>query len=199
MKIIGLIQMSMKAAVKEHFSHHFLNNNISIRFKSHIDYIHGINYIKSINENENLLLRKFTIEDVDKCTELFKEVFSDYPWYDKWVSVNQAKIYLTELIVNPVFEGFVAYKSSNIVAVCFGHKRSWWTGKEFVIDEFYVAKDMQGNGIGTELMNFVKNSFISENYTRLVLLTNKDIPAEEFYAKNGFRINEHRISMIKEF
>jgi len=191
--------MSMKAAVKEHFSHHFLNNNISMHFKSHINYIHGINDIKSVNDDEKFVIREFTIEDVDKCAELFKEVFSDYPWYDNWVSINQAKKYLNELILNPVFEGFVAYEGSNVIAVCFGHKRSWWMGKEFFIDEFYVAKEMQGNGIGSELLNYVKYSLMEEDYRRLVLLTNKGIPAEEFYAKNGFYNNENRISMINEF
>lgn len=192
---MGLIFVSMKAVVREHFSH----NVISKHWKSHIDYIHGINNVKSIDENENLLIRKFTIEDVDKCVELFKDVFSDYPWYDNWVSVGQAKIYLMELIGNPVFEGFVAYEGSNIAAVCFGHKRSWWMGKEFFIDEFYVANEKQGNGIGTKLMNYVKASLIKKNYTRLVLLTNKGIPAEEFYAKNGFYTSKNRIGMISEF
>jgi len=190
--------MSMKTTVKEHFSNHFLNNNISMHFKSHIGFIQGKNEFKLLNKDKNLLIKKFTIEDVDECAELFKEVFSDYPWYDNWVSFSQTKTYLMELIQNPVFEGFVAYEGSKIVAVCIGHIRSWWMGKEFFIDEFYVAKDMQGNGIGTELMDYIKNSFISKNYTRLVLLTNKDIPAEEFYAKNGFQINENRINMINE-
>ncbi len=189
--------MSMKAMVRERFSHHFLSRNISKHWKSHILHFHGVTN-SSINDNRNLRMKKFSINDADKCAELFKEVFSDYPWYDNWVSVSQTKTYLMELIKNPVFEGFVAYEGSQIVAVCIGHKRSWWMGKEFFIDEFYVSNEKQGIGIGTELLEHVKNNLIEENYRRLVLLTNKEIPAEEFYVKNGFQISENRISMINE-
>ena len=71
-------------------------------------------------------------------------------------------------------------------------------GKEFFIDEFYVRDKNQGNGIGTRMMNYIKKQLIEEEYTRLVLLTNKEIPAEEFYIKNGFYNNHDRTVMVKE-
>lgn len=184
--------MSIKATVKEHFSEH------SRLLKNHFSYIHGLNDIGVVYKDEDIVMRKFTIKDTDKCAELFKEVFSAYPWYDDWVSIDQARNYLMELIENPVFEGFVAYKCLNIVAVCFGHKRSFWTGKEFFIDEFYVRNESQGNGIGTNMLNYVKESLIEEDYKRLVLLTNKGIPAEDFYIKNEFYNNQKRTVMVNE-
>lgn len=190
--------MSIKASVKEHLTIHFTSSPRSRHWMNHISHFHGLNDTRLINESRNLLLKKFTYKDIAKCAELFKEVFSSYPWYDKWVSLNQAKNYIVELVENPVFEGFVAYENSQIVAVCFGHKRSWWMGKEFFIDEFYVRNECQGNGIGTKLLNYVKKSLSEEDYGRLVLLTNKGIPAEEFYIKNGFYTNNDRINMIKE-
>jgi len=70
-------------------------------------------------------------------------------------------------------------------------------GKEFFIDEFYVRNESQGNGIGTRMMDYIKKQLIEEEYTRLVLLTNKGIPAEEFYIKNGFYNDNDRTVMIK--
>ena len=184
--------MSIKMAVKEHFLEH------SRHIKNHFYYIHGLNGVMSVNKDMNVLIREFNLKDTDKCAELFKEVFSSYPWYDDWTSFDQAKNYLMELIQNPVFEGFVAYEGQNIVAVCLGHKRSWWMGKEFFIDEFYVRNESQGNGIGTKMMDYVKEILIEENYMRLTLLTNKEIPAEEFYIKNGFYNNQNRTVMVNE-
>lgn len=189
--------MSIKA-VKEHFSEHFSSNSISKHWNNHLHAIIDIKVLESDKNDKDFGMRKFKIEDTAKCAELFKEVFSDYPWYDYWVSVDQARNYLMELIKNPVFEGFIAYEGSAVVAVCFGHKRSWWRGKEFFIDEFYVANEMQGNGIGTELLNYVKESLIKLGYRQMVLLTNKEIPAEEFYIKNGFYNNQNRTVMSKE-
>lgn len=187
--------MSIKA-VKEHFSEHFSNSVISRHWSYHFYNSDEINSVES--EFQELKFRKFSIEDTDKCVKLFKEVFSNYPWYDNWISEDMAKDYLTELIKNPVFEGFIAYEGLKVVAACFGHKRSWWMGNEFFIDEFFVAGIKQGNGIGTKLMNYVKNSLIKDDCRRLILLTNKEIPAEEFYIKNGFYTNKNRIIMINE-
>ncbi|WP_414468408.1 GNAT family N-acetyltransferase [Methanobacterium sp. ACI-7] len=182
-------------AVKEHIHDHFSNNIISKHLNHHFI---NITEIKLENEYSKLSFKQFNFKDIDKCTRLFKEVFSDYPWYDDWVSEDQARNYLIELIENPVFKGFIVYKSKEIAAVCFGHTRSWWMGKEFFIDEFFVSPKIQGNGIGTKLMDFVKNSLKEESYKRLVLLTNKDIPAEDFYIKNSFYAKKNRISMVNE-
>ena len=190
--------MSINSSVKEHICEHFLNSPISRHWNHHFPDLNGISKIKSESEDQKLEIRKFRLDDTDNCTKLFKDVFSDYPWYDNWVSFKQARKYLIELIENPAFEGFVVYEDSDIVAACFGHKRSWWMGKEFFIDEFYVSNLKQGNGVGTKLLNHVKESLIQEDYSRLILLTNKEIPAEDFYIKNGFYNNPSRINMIKE-
>jgi len=190
--------MSIKVSVKEHFSEHFSSSPISRHLRNHFSVTNGINDIGLYNKNGNILIRKFAIGDIDKCAELFKEVFSAYPWYDNWVSFEQARTYLMELIENPVFKGYVAYNGHDMVAVCFGRKRSFWTGKEFFIDEFYVKNESQGNGIGTRMLDYVKESIIEENYRCLILLTNRGIPAEEFYIKNGFYNNQNRTVMVKE-
>ncbi|MBI5680420.1 MAG: GNAT family N-acetyltransferase [Methanobacterium sp.] len=186
--------MSLKSSVKAHFTYSSFSPHLN-KFHSHIL---GINDLNLHNDTNELKIRKFTLRDTDKCAELFKNVFSAYPWYDEWTSLDQSRKYLMELIKNPVFEGFVACEGQEIAAVCFGHRRSWWMGKEFFIDEFYVQNEVQGNGIGTQLLDYVKNNLKTENYTRLVLLTNKGIPAEEFYIKNGFNNNQKRIVMVKE-
>ncbi|MGZ7043989.1 MAG: N-acetyltransferase family protein [Methanobacterium sp.] len=189
--------MSIKA-VRDHFYDHFSKSPFSKHWNYHLASSNKSNVIEFENKKQYLEFRKFNIEDFDKCAELYKEVFSDYPWYDEWDSVKQAKTYLMELIKSPVFEGFVIYDGSQIAAACFGRKRSWWTGNEFFIDEFFVSREKQGNGMGTKLMDYVKDSLRKEEYKRLTLLTNKGIPAEEFYFKNGFYNNENRIVMINE-
>lgn len=186
--------MSLKAIVKQHFSH----DHISRHWNMHFSDINEIELTEIENLNETILMKKFNTNDIEKCSELYLRVFSDYPWYDDWLSLNQVQNYLKELTDNPVFEGFVAYENSEVVAVCLGHSRTWWTGKELFIDEFFVRNERQGNGLGTKLLKYVKEYLKNENYERLILLTNKGIPAHEFYMKNGFNNNEQRTVMVKE-
>jgi aminoglycoside 6'-N-acetyltransferase I len=178
---------------------HFINSPVSQHFKKHANLFREQNLVNtSINSDENVIMMEFTFKDMDACVELYKDVFSSDPWNDIWISSKQVKYYLNELINNPVFKGFVAYQNSKLIAVCFGHKRSWWTGKEFFIDEFYVSNDLQGTGIGSCLLEFVEYSPVIGDCFRLILLTNKNFPAEEFYLKKGFNINDERIVMAKD-
>jgi len=186
--------MSIKTHVQEHFS----QSPFSKHFNKHFPIKEII--VKQINSsNHQVEIRKFNIEDIDECVELYKKVFNGSPWFDNWISTNQVRNYIEELIKNPVFEGFIAYENSNsITAVCFGHKKSWWTGKEFIVDEFYVNQDSQGNGLGTLLLESIAEYLAVEDYERLTFTTNKEIPAEKFYIKNGFYKKDKRIFMIKD-
>jgi aminoglycoside 6'-N-acetyltransferase I len=186
--------MSIKSVFREHFEQSPIAEHWAYFFPD--DSGNEIN--DSICIDNGIDIRNFTLGDLDKCAELFQKVFSDYPWYDDWVSLDQTRTYLDELIRNPVFEGFVAFESSKVVGVCLGHSRSWWAGDEFFVDEFYVENERQGNGIGSKLLDYVSTHLAEEGYTRLTLLTNKGIPAEDFYLKNGFYNNLERTFMVKK-
>ena len=80
------------------------------------------------------------------------------PFLSKSYYAGRRCDYLKELIENPVFEGFLMCKDSKIVAVCLGRRRSWWRGKEFFVDEFFVETGRQGNGIGTKTVDFLVNT-----------------------------------------
>ena len=188
--------VSVKSMVRAHFSNFLISEHI----KKHRTFYSDRNQMEFFTKfYDNFEMRKFTNEDLDGCIKLYKEVFSSEPWNDGWLSNDQVRYYLNELIENPVFEGFVAYENSDLIAVCLGHKRSWWSGKEFFIDELFVANNMQGIGVGTHLLNYVECNPLISDCMRLILLTNKDLPAEKFYLKMGFKINENRIIMEKNF
>lgn len=140
--------------------------------------------------------KQFVSRNIDECTNLFLKVFSGEPWNDQWESFNQAREYLVEFLENPGFEGFIVSDNDRIVGACFGHKRSWWKGKEFYIDEIFIDNEMQGRGIGSGLLDFVKARLLKQEIQTLVLLTEKGLPAELFYKKNGFHSSETNIFMF---
>ena len=186
--------MSIKTLVHEHFK----QNLISKHWVMHNSTIKNQEIKEALIINENLKIKKITINELEKCAELYLKVFSSSPWYDMWKSTVQVQNYLRELMFNPVFEGFMVCEGDRVVAVCLGHRRSWWMGKELFIDEFCVDNEIQGNGIGTMLINFMWEYLSQEGYERFILLTNKDIPAQKFYLKNGFKTNDDRLSMVKK-
>ncbi|MFZ0441741.1 MAG: GNAT family N-acetyltransferase [Methanobacterium sp.] len=185
--------MSVKLLVKEHFT----NSPLSEHFKKHARIYNVKSRLNTLNYYETIEMRNFTSTDMDACVDLYKNVFNADPWNDVWKSRDQVRDYLEELIGNPVFVGFVVFDNSKIIAACLGHKRSWWAGREFFIDELFVSDEMQEKGIGTRLLEYVECNPLLGDCQRLILLTNRNMPAKEFYLKKGFNIKENRIMMGK--
>jgi aminoglycoside 6'-N-acetyltransferase I len=130
--------------------------------------------------------RRFTDHDIDECTTLFLNVFSKAPWNDQWSSFDHAKTYLMEITESPSFLGFVAVKEERIVAACLGRRKTWWSGPEYYIDEFFIDTALQGKGLGTILLNQIKTAVLADGMRAIILLTDRELPAARFYEKNGF-------------
>ncbi len=140
--------------------------------------------------------KTFEIANLGECTQLFINVYSREPWNDHWESFDQAGQYLLEFINNPAFQGFVVFDDTRIIGVCLGHQRSWWQGKEYYINEFFIDHEMQGKGIGTGFMEFVKKSLVEQGVKMIILMTHQGFPAEMFYKKNHFLESKSMIFMV---
>ncbi|WP_242615029.1 GNAT family N-acetyltransferase [Paenibacillus solani] len=137
--------------------------------------------------------------DLEPCSELMLKVFSGEPWFDQWDSVLHVQQYLAEFMDNPVFMGFVIEQEGKILGASFGHTKSWYSGKEYCIQEYYIDTDLQGGGLGSALMHGIKGYLKSINIHCMVLLTEKDLPAEDFYRKHGFEVKKDIIFMANRF
>ncbi|WP_332645865.1 GNAT family N-acetyltransferase [Lysinibacillus sp. 54212] len=124
-------------------------------------------------------------DDLTECTETFIEVFNDEPWNDQWTFI-QAKKYLVDFYKTPGFLGVLAVENDEIIGCILGVHRVWWSGDEFFINEMCVKKQQQNKGIGKSLLNYLIKELDNTKVTNIILLTDRGIPAEEFYKKNGF-------------
>lgn len=137
-------------------------------------------------------------EQLNECADLLMRVYREEPWNDQWPSRELAARYLCELMDNPVFTGFVACQNGKIVGVCFGHKRTWWDGDEFFIDEFFIDHNRQRSGIGSTLMQYVQTWVKAKQFTWLTCMTKMNFPSERFYLKNGLARSDELIFMYQK-
>ena len=140
--------------------------------------------------------RPFAAQDLDPCADLFIQVFSQPPWNDRWPSTEVARAYLEEFVNTPGFQGFVVVLDQQIVAFLLGHRKQWWSGTEYYIDEFGVHPKVQGQGIGTMLIDHLKQSLSQAGIYTITLLTARDTPAAAFYAKQGFVTHQRMAFMF---
>ncbi|GEK34642.1 GNAT family N-acetyltransferase [Kurthia sibirica] len=144
-------------------------------------------------------IRPLTAEDLSACTELFLKVFTQPPWNDQWTSTEAARIYLEEYSHNPVFLGFILEENNCIVGASFGNTRSFYTGVEYCISEYFIDDRVQHSGYGTFFMQQIEKELIKKDIHIIALHTERDTPAEKFYAKLGFTASDMNIFYYKVF
>ena len=131
-------------------------------------------------------LKRLTIRDRKMITELFTDVFTNEPWNDDWSDTEQLNAYITDLTGQSYSLTLGYFDGDRLAGLSMGYIKHWYSGTEYIINEFCVDRKMQGKGIGSESMNAIE-AYLSENgISQIFLLTDKDVPAYSFYQKNGF-------------
>lgn len=129
--------------------------------------------------------RSFETNDLLRCTHTFINVFNQEPWNDEW-SAETAFQYLLDYTNTSGFIGIVAEEGKEIIGFIFGVRKPWWSGDEFFINEMCVSAEKQKTGVGSKLMKFLEEKLKMDGIENITLLTDRGIPAEIFYKKNGF-------------
>ncbi|MFD2115771.1 GNAT family N-acetyltransferase [Paenibacillus yanchengensis] len=141
-------------------------------------------------------IRMFSDNDLAGCVQLLISVFNEEPWNDNW-TVEKAELYLMDFVNNPGFMGYIAENSTGVIGFLFGYRKRWWSADEFHVNEFCVKISEQRRGIGKELMKILEDDLVKQKIMNIVLLTNKGVPAMEFYERNGFTAVERIVFLAK--
>ena len=142
------------------------------------------------------MIKTFSIDDIQKCSELFIDVFNGSPWNDKWTS-ETANIYLQELIDNKRFLGFTLWDNDLLIGAVFCHMKNHYRGDEIFVDEMFISPDYQRKGYGMKLMNEVEKFAKDNSFISITLLTGKGKTAFDFYEKFGCKHLEYLAFMYK--
>lgn len=141
-------------------------------------------------------MKPIKIEMIDELAALFADVFNSPPWNDGW-SAEQAKNRLLDIINTPKFHGMAEYSGDRIIGLIMGHGEQCFDGVHFQILEFCVARDMQGKGIGGQMIAEFTGYLHRKGICNIYLLTMRGRHTEGFYQKNGFKTSEYMCLMSK--
>ena len=98
---------------------------------------------------------------------------------------------LKDFMSNKDNRGFVAKTDNKIIGFAYGYFQNRPDGKKmFYLYAIDIEKEYQGNGYGTNLMNYIKEYVKSIGCYKMYLSTNKsNIPACKCYEKVGCELN----------
>ena len=143
-------------------------------------------------------IKELTIEEIDIIKSFFKDVFMREPWNDDWSDDEQLHQYITDIIGNRNSLAFGLFEEEQLLGLALGNIKHWYTGTEFFVEEFCVKTEMQGQGLGTEFLRLLEVELRVRDIKTIFLMTGKEMPAFEFYRKNGFEEIINHVSLKKD-
>ena len=144
-------------------------------------------------------LKVLSLEDRKIITDLFTDVFTNEPWNDDWSDRKQLDAYITDLTGQSYSLTLGYFDGDWIMGLSMGYIKHWYSGTEYVINEFCVDRHSQGKGIGTAFMKAIEAYLSEKGICQIFLLTDKDVPAYTFYQHNGFTEQIGNVAFAKRF
>jgi len=142
------------------------------------------------------LIREFLNSDLQKCCEVFIQVFNTFPWNDKWTDKTACE-YLKELIDNKKFIGYTLWDNSILVGAIFCHMKTHYKGDEIFVDELFISTEYQRKGYGSALMESIEKYARENSLRSITLLTSLGSPAFKFYEKLSYNQLNYLAFMYK--
>lgn len=144
------------------------------------------------------MIRSFSQTNLQKCCELYINVFNAPPWNDEWTN-ETAHTYLKELTDHKRFLGFTLWTNEQLTGAVFAHMKNHYRGDEIYIDELFISPDHQRKGHGMLLMDEVEKYAKENSFISVTLLTGVKKPAFNFYEKRGYKHLDYLAFMYKRF
>ncbi len=143
-------------------------------------------------------IKELTIKDREMIKTFYKDVFMREPWNDDWNDENQLHLYITDIIGNRNSLAYGLFENNELLGLALGNIKHWYTGTEFFVEEFCVKTELQGQGLGTEFLRLLEAELKVRDIKTIFLMTGKEMPAFEFYRKNGFGEIINHVSLKKD-
>ncbi|GIO25214.1 GNAT family N-acetyltransferase [Oceanobacillus sp. J11TS1] len=137
--------------------------------------------------------------DFTEMKELFLDVFSNEPWFDKWDNEKQLNSYIKDLTENNNSLSLALYdEKDKLIGCSLGYIFNWWEGREYFIKEFFISRKRQNQGAGSIFLALINNILSTEEIRHITLTTEKTVPAYQFYKKNGFSVLKDSVYLVKK-
>ena len=146
-----------------------------------------------------LKVKRLSINDKEIIKNLFTSVFTIAPWYDDWSDTNQLDMYINDLVGQGYSLTYGLFDDDELIGISLGYVKHWYSATEYIINEFCIKTDRQGAGAGSFFIAEIEKAIKELGIKQIFLLTDSNVPAYNFYKKNGFVEEQTTRPMAKRF
>ena len=143
-----------------------------------------------------LKIKRLSIDDKEIITDVFTSVFTKAPWNDDWSDTNQLDMYINDLVGQGYSLTYGLF-DDELIGISLGYVKHWYSGTEYIINEFCVKTERQGAGAGSFFISEIEKAIKELGIKQIFLLTDSNVPAYRFYKKNGFNEEQTTRPMVK--
>jgi ribosomal protein S18 acetylase RimI-like enzyme len=144
---------------------------------------------RNLGKNGYTSMGKYVVtkkESIGSTTIALELVELEIPYVKTWPHVEAD--FERYLQILPLKHSFGAYDYERLVGVLIAEPSAW--NNTLLIDNIAVSETYRKRGIGSRLMKRVELLAIQKGYRVIALETqNTNLPAIDFYRKNGFEID----------
>ena len=146
---------------------------------------------------ENMRVRELLSADGERVENLFLSVFTRDPWNDDWSDRDQLHSYMSDISGNHNSLSLGLFEADVLVGISLGSVIHWFSGTEYYIREFCISTDLQHKGYGSFFFEKIQLCLGEKSIKAIILSTDKDTSAYQFYSKNGFSVLEQSVFLHK--
>lgn len=142
-------------------------------------------------------LRRLSVDDIDEIKSLFRDIFISEPWNDDWSDDGQLEGYIIDIIGNRNSLALGLYENGILTGLSLGNVMHWYMGTNYYIIELGIKPECQGRGLETEFLRMIEEYIHANGISCIFLQTERNMPAYDFYRKNGFDLLDGHVSLTK--
>ena len=140
-------------------------------------------------------IRKAKRSELKEISKLFKEVFNDKPYSDRWTDKTAFEHIKHEFLIGEVFVFLERMKIIGLIAI---RKGIIPNGNIAEVKDFAILGKYREKGIGSEAIREIERKLRKENYKAIYLETYHKSKAVNFYKKNKYKLSKHTAFMVKD-
>jgi aminoglycoside 6'-N-acetyltransferase I len=137
------------------------------------------------------------IEDINRLSEIYREIFISEEWGYNWLTHEKTVTYLTDMFNAPKFVGYVLIIGGELVGGCFGDVGDYYKSVQYYIKELFIELALQKKGTGSWFLAEVEVELKKLDIDNITLNTSRNIPAYKFYHRNGYMDSPESVFMVK--
>ena len=131
-------------------------------------------------------IKKMDTAFIEMCANIYLNAYKNEPWNEEY-SLIEITDYLSRFLNSETKRAYMLMMDEEIIGIALGLIVPCIDCDYFRLEDICLSPLYQRNGLGGQFIKLISDCVSNENCDSILLGTQKDYPAHNFYLKNDFQ------------